>query len=71
MRKDEKNPKHWIADEGKVFQSLIDGQIMGSEIVLTTCHKEGVEQEDTIDNYIEVADPNYQPEEEGAAPVSE
>lgn len=63
MKQDEENPKHWIADEGKVFQSLIDGQIMGSEIVLTTCHKDGKTEEDEIGNYLEVEDPNPQAED--------
>ena len=58
MKQDVKKPKHWIADKGKMFQSLIDGQIMGNEIILTTCHKKGIKEEDSIENYIEIEDTN-------------
>lgn len=34
MKIDELNPKHIIADEGKVFKRIADGTVYGSEIFL-------------------------------------
>lgn len=45
MRKNEKNPIHWIADEGKTFIRKSDGFDMGEEMWL------GID--DHIDNYAE------------------
>lgn len=47
--------KHYIAQEGMIYQRKIDGYLMGNELFLGK-FIDGTE--DTIDNYIEVEDTN-------------
>lgn len=63
MTIDENNPKHVIADEGKVLARISNGDIYGTEIVLGLIP--GTEIEDVVENFEEIDMP--EPEE----PVSE
>ncbi len=49
MIQDSLNPKHWIADEGKYFQTKDGNFLMGNELFLGDT--------DSIENYIEVDKP--------------
>lgn len=50
------NNRLYLCDEGKVFRRISDGFIMGDGIDLG--------DDDTIENYEEIDDPNPQPKEE-------
>lgn len=47
----------WIADEGKTFMCKINNEIIGNNIQLGD--NPITNEPDTIDNYIEVDDPDY------------
>lgn len=57
MRQNEKQPYSWYADEGKLFKRKVDGFIMGESLQLGE-FIDGTE--DTIDNYEEIDDPDYE-----------
>lgn len=57
MRVNENNPKHYIADEGKVFRCKCHNAIMGTDLYLDKINMENGLVEDTIDNYEEVDEP--------------
>lgn len=52
--------KHYKAQEGMTYQRKIDGYIMGNELYLGK-FIDGTD--DVIENYTEVADPEYIPED--------
>lgn len=64
------NNKHYTAQEGMTYLRKIDGFIMGNELYLGK-FIDG--SEDVIENYEEVEDPEYKPEnpleEEGVQDV--
>lgn len=60
MKQDEKNLKHYIAEEGYIFKRKIDGYIMGDELYLGLSNLDK-KTEDVIENYEEVIDEDYKP----------
>lgn len=67
MRIDEMNPKHLIADEGKVFKCKCHGAILGSEVYLKEIMQNGLLLADSADNYEEVDAPEEPVREEAQA----
>ena len=68
MTIDKKNPKHIIADEGKVFQRKSDGFIYGNEIYLGFTYylngeKLTIPYEEQAEDFTEIDDPNPKEEE--------
>jgi len=57
MTIDPKNPKHLIADEGKVLKQISSGIIMGTEVWLRKVVIDGVEMDDFVENYEEIVEP--------------
>jgi hypothetical protein len=64
MRVNENNPKHYIADEGKVFRCKFHNAIMGTDLYLDKINMENGLVEDTIDNYEEIDEPEREEEME-------
>ena len=57
MRIDPENPKHLIADEGKVFQRKYDLLVLGNEVILGYYKYDGVYRMETADDFIEIDEP--------------
>lgn len=58
MRIDPENPKHLIAEDGKVFRRIATGLVLGHELILGYYKDEnGVYQEDVAENFDEVDEP--------------
>jgi len=54
MTIDPQNPKHLIADEGKVLKQISSGIIMGTEVWLRKVVIDGIEMDDFVENYEEI-----------------
>lgn len=61
MIQDEKNLKHYTADKGYTFRRKVDGFIMGNDMYLGLSNIDK-KTEDVIENYEEVIDEDYKPE---------
>lgn len=57
MKIDKKNPKHLIADEGKVLRRIVGFPMSGNDVVLGKVLIDGEIVDDTIENYEEVEEP--------------
>lgn len=57
MTIDKNNPKHLIADEGKVLARTVGYPLMGKQIYLGNVVVDGVKQPDKVENYIEIDEP--------------
>lgn len=57
MTIDKKNPKHLIADEGKVLARTVGYPLMGKQIYLGNVVIDGVKQPDKAENYAEIDEP--------------
>ena len=57
MRVDVNDPRHYIADEGKVFRCVCHGAILGNELFLREINMNGKLETDTIENYEEIDAP--------------
>ena len=51
---DENNPKHFFADEGKMFVRISNNDIYGTEILLGKINVNDIIVDDVIENYKEV-----------------
>lgn len=56
MKIDELNPKHLIADEGKVLRQISSGIIIGSEVYLGKVLIDGELVDDFVENFEEIDD---------------
>ena len=57
MTIDVNNPKHLIADEGKVLKQISSGIILGTEVYLRKVMIDGKMVDDFIENYEEIDEP--------------
>lgn len=53
----ENNGKTLIADEGKVLMCKCHNVIIGTEVYLKEIMKNGVLEKDSVDNYVEIDEP--------------
>lgn len=70
MKKDKKNPNHWIASNGKVFKRKEDGHVFGSELYLGYTYYMGGKKLkepklEAITDYVEIDDEKSELPEEG------
>lgn len=57
MTIDVNNPKHLIADEGKVLKQISSGIILGTEVYLRKVMIDGKMVDDFVENYEEIDEP--------------
>lgn len=57
MRIDPENPKHLIADDGKVFRRIVSGVVYGKEVILGYYKYDGVYRMETAEDFDEVDEP--------------
>ena len=57
MRIDPENPKHLIADDGKVFRRIVSGLVLGEELILGYYKYDGVYRMETAEDFDEVDKP--------------
>ena len=57
MTIDVNNPKHLIADEGKVLRQISSGIILGTEVYLRKVMIDGKMVDDFVENYEEIDEP--------------
>jgi len=62
MTIDVNNPKHLIADEGKVLKQISSGIIMGKEVYLGKVMIDGKLVDDFVENFMEIDEPKPEPE---------
>ena len=64
MTIDVNNPKHLIADEGKVLKQISSGIIMGKEVYLGKVMIDGQLVDDFVENFEEINEPKPENNEE-------
>ena len=64
MTIDVNNPKHIIADEGKILKQISSGIIMGKEVYLGKVMIDGQLVDDFVENFTEIDEPKPEPENE-------
>ena len=64
MAIDVNNPKHLIADEGKVLKQISSGIIMGKEVYLGKVMINGQLVDDFVENFEEIDEPKPENNEE-------
>jgi len=64
MTIDVNNPKHLIADEGKVLKQISSGIIMGKEVYLGKVMIDGQLVDDFVENFEEIDEPKPENNEE-------
>ena len=58
---DNNNPKHITAEDGMVLVRMVGYPLCKKDVILGNVVIDGVEQPDSVDNYIEVAPPPHLP----------
>ena len=64
MTIDVNNPKHIIADEGKILRQISSGIIMGNEVYLGKVMIDGQLVDDFVENFEEIDESKPEPENE-------